>query len=109
MKSRESASAGLSAMFVGGQRSCCRFCPPNVVSISLNCAIRETGPMICTQPPFIPGSTRFSSLKESSPFSWFQSAPDCGSIAIPKLFRWPYEKILWRPAPTSPPIAAPAA
>ena len=89
MKSRESASDGLSAMFSGGQRSCCRFRPPNVVSISLNWAIRETGPMICTQPPFIPGSIRFSSLKVSSPFSWFQRAPEIGSIAIPKLFRWP--------------------
>ena len=62
---------------------------PNVVSISLNWAIRSTGPMIWIQPPFIPGSTRLSSLKASSPFSCSQSAAGLGSKAMPKLLRWP--------------------
>ena len=84
---RESASAGLLAMFVGGHRICCRFVPPNVVSISLNCAMRETGPIICTQPPFMPGVTRLSSEKVSSPFSCSQRKPPSGSNAMPKLFR----------------------
>src|SRR5215218_9965348 len=58
---------------------------------------------------FIPGSTRFSSSKASSPFSWSHSDPDSGSKAIPKLLRTPYAKIFWTFAPTSPPIASPAA
>src|SRR5262249_19283668 len=50
-----------------------------LVSIALNCAMRSTGPAICTQPPFMPGSTRFNSVKLSSPFSWSQSLPENGS------------------------------
>ena len=46
--------------------------------------------MICTQPEFIPGSTRLSSLNESSPFSCSHNRPDFGSKAMPKLLRMPY-------------------
>jgi hypothetical protein len=89
MKRRESASAGVSAMFVGGQRICCR--PKNwaLVSICLNWGTLDEGPMICTQPEFQPGSTRFSSLKVSSPFSFCQRSPEIGSKFIPKLFLIP--------------------
>ena len=76
MKRRESASASVSAMFVGGQRICCRPKNCGLVSISLNCATRDNGPMICTQPEFMAGSTRFSSLKVSSPFSFSQRSPE---------------------------------
>ena len=58
MNRRASACAGVSAMLVGGHRSCCSAGGvPNVVSISLYWAIRSTGPAIWTQPPFVPGST----------------------------------------------------
>ena len=33
--------------------------PPNVLSISRYCATRSIGPASCTQPPFMPRSTRF--------------------------------------------------
>jgi hypothetical protein len=89
MNNRASASADVSAMFVGGQRSCCRFWPPKVVSIALYWAIRSAGPAIWTQPPLVPGSSRFNSLNVSSPFSCSQSPPDFGSTAMPKLLRWP--------------------
>ncbi len=45
--------------------------------------------MIWIQPPFMPGSTRFSSSNASSPFSWSQRLPETGSNAIPKLLRMP--------------------
>ena len=61
--------------------------------------------MIWTQPPFMPGSTRLSSLKLSSPFSCSHRSPETGSKAMPKLLRRPYAKIFWMFAPTSPPIA----
>ena len=40
-------------------------------------------------PELKPGSTRFSSLNVSSPFSCSHNTPDTGSNAIPKLFRRP--------------------
>ena len=48
-------------MLVGGQRNCCKAgaaagFAENVVSISLNCGTRSTGPMIWIQPPFMPGT-----------------------------------------------------
>ena len=52
-------------------------------------AIRSAGPMIWIQPPFIPGSTRFSSSNASSPFSSAHRFPATGSKAIPKLLRMP--------------------
>ena len=45
--------------------------------------------MIWIQPELKPGSTRLSSLKQSSPFSCSHSAPDTGSNAMPKLLRRP--------------------
>ena len=63
--------------------------------------------MIWTQPEFMPGATRLSSLNESSPFSCCHSRPDFGSKAMPKLLRMPYEKIFWTFSPTSPPIVRP--
>jgi hypothetical protein len=39
--------------------------------------------MICTQPEFMPGSTRFSSLKLSSPFSFSHRSPESGSKFSP--------------------------
>ena len=89
MKSRDRASAGVPARFVGGQRSCCRFRPPNVVSMPLNSAIRAAGPIICTQPEFNPASTRSISSNVSSPFIWIQSAPEIGSNAMPNELRMP--------------------
>ena len=47
-------------MFVGGHRDCCRLPPNIVVSISLNWSIRAIGPIAWIQPPFIPGSTKFT-------------------------------------------------
>src|SRR5712691_8473932 len=77
MNRRESASSGVSAIRVGGQRICCspKYAPPmhgstpGLVSIALYSAMRETGPLIWTQPLFRPGVTRLSWVKESSPFS----------------------------------------
>jgi hypothetical protein len=66
--------------------------PPDggsVSSMSLNCAIRETGPMIWIQPPFMPRSTRFSSSNVSSAFCWSQRLPETGSTAIPNVLRSP--------------------
>jgi hypothetical protein len=65
--------------------------------------------MICTQPELNPGSAMFTSLKLSSPFSCSQSFPETGSKAMPKLLRRPYANSFCTFAPTSPPIAAPAA
>ena len=45
--------------------------------------------MIWTQPEFMPGRTRLSSLNESSPFSCSHRSPDFGSNAMPKLLRMP--------------------
>ena len=45
--------------------------------------------MICVHPELKPGSTRFSSQNESSPFSCSHSTPDFGSKAMPKLLRRP--------------------
>ena len=66
-------------MFVGGQRFCWRpkypfgangsVVGPIVVSMVLNCATRDAGPMIWIQPEFMPDSTSSSSLKVSSPFA----------------------------------------
>ena len=46
--------------------------------------------MICTQPEFIPFSTRLSSLKLSSPFSCSHRLPERGSTAMPNELRMPY-------------------
>ena len=43
--------------------------------------MRSTGPMICTQPPFMPGLTRLNYVKESSPFSCTQRSPDFSTQA----------------------------
>jgi hypothetical protein len=64
--------------------------------------------MICTQPEFMPDSTRLSSLNESSPFSCSHRSPDTGSNAKPNELRTPYANSFWTFAPTSPPIIAPA-
>ena len=87
VSSRRLTSAAVSAMFVGGQRSCCSERPPNVDSISRNCATRSIGPMSWTQPPFIPRSTRLISSNVSSPFSCSHRSPLTGSNAMPKLLR----------------------
>ena len=83
------ASAGESAMFVGGQRTCWRPKNSALVSIALNCAMRSSGPITCTQPRFAPGSTRLISVNESSPFCSSHNAPDTGSNAKPNEFRIP--------------------
>ena len=54
-----------------------------VVSIVLNCATRDAGPMIWIQPEFRPGSTSSSSLNVSSPFAASQSRSVTGSNAMP--------------------------
>lgn len=76
-------------MFVGGHLPCCR--PKNMGSVSmpLYSATRDSGPMIWTQPPFIPGLTRLNSVKESSPFCSSQRSPEMGSKAMPNVLRIP--------------------
>src|SRR6266508_740428 len=109
MNIRARASSALSAMFVGGQRTCCRLAPPIESSMLLNSAMRSSGPITWIHPPFTPASTRLISSKLSSPFSCSHREPEIGSKAMPKLLRMPYAKIFWTLAPACPPRAAPAA